>query len=360
MALMNRCLYTQTPLTTMVSDMALELNTDRVKCYRCGKVYKKPTGNFKTSYAACHKGVGYLPVCNECVESLYNIYFSYCNNSKDAVRQICRKFDLYWNEAVFDTVEAKCGPTSIVFMYLQRLTNAKYAGKSYDDTLAEEGTMWLSGATGAQPVAEKREAKRPAGPDEVDEDVIAFWGPGYSAEMYNMLEQRRAYWMSRLPSDVELDVGTEALIRQICPLELDINRKRAAGQNVEQSINALNTLLGSANLKPNQKRDDDSAANDNTPFGVWIKRWEDQRPIPEPDPQLKDVDGIVRYIEIWFKGHLAKMLGLKNAYSRMYQDEIDKLRVERPEYSEEEDEDLFDLIFSDDDTITGGDGNESE
>lgn len=163
--------------------------------------------------------------------------------------------------------------------------------------------------------------------------------------MYRELEQRRQYWMSKFPEGTELDVGTEALIRQICSLELDINRDRIAGKSVDKSVNALNNLLGSANLKPNQQKADGDSAQENTPFGVWIRRWETQRPVPDPDPELEDVDGIIRYISIWFLGHLCKMLGIKNTYCRLYEEEIAKMRVDRPEYEDEDDETLFNDIF---------------
>ena len=101
-------------------------------------------------------------------------------------------------------------------------------------------------------------------------------------------------------------------------------------------------------MKPAQQKNDTDGAMENTPFGVWIRRWENQRPIPEPDPELKDVDGIIRYISIWFLGHLCKMLGIKNTYCKLYEDELAKMKVERPEYEDDDDETLFNNIFDSD------------
>lgn len=325
--------------------MGFDIDTDKATCHRCGRTFPKRRGYFKVSYAGCHKGVGFLPICIGCVDNIYSTYLAQCGSAKDAVRQTCRKLDLFWSDQLFNAVESKSTQQNAMSAYLQRLTSSNYAGKSYDDTLINDGTMWSFRGVTDKPVQPEDDDDDDIYVSEIDKDVIAFWGSGYTPDMYNDLEQRRSYWMSRFPDDVELDIGTEAIIRQICSLELDINRDRAAGRSVEKSINALNTLLGSANLKPTQKKDDDNGSVDNTPFGVWIKRWEDQRPIPDPDPALKDVDGIIRYIEIWFKGHLSKMLGFKNAYSQMYQDEIDKMRVERPEYEGDDDEELFNDVF---------------
>ena len=33
--------------------------------------------------------------------------------------------------------------------------------------------------------------------------------------------------------------------------------------------------------------------------------------MPEPDEAWQDVDGIRRYINVWFLGHLCKMMGIK-------------------------------------------------
>ena len=163
--------------------------------------------------------------------------------------------------------------------------------------------------------------------------------------MYKELEERRAYWMSRLPKDTNLDIGTETLIRQACNLEIDINRARLEGKPIDKLVNALNNVLGGANLKPTQKKDDIDASITNTPMGVWLYRYENLRPLPEVDAELKDVNGIKKYVFTWM-GHLCKMLGIKNGYTRMYEAEIQRLRVEKPEYDEEDEESLLNVAYS--------------
>lgn len=334
--------------------MPIELNSERAVCFKCGTAYGRRKGYFPVSYSVQAKGVGYLPVCKQCIDTMYNTYLATCKNPKDAVRQMCRKLDLYWSESVFEIVSRKNTERSMMTQYIAKVNSINYAGKSYDDTLIAEGTLWNFGAQVVEAPAQVQ-PEPPVADDtpeeeyDISDDVRAFWGSGYTPAMYAELEQRRSYWMSRFPDDVEIDIGTEAIIRQICSLELDINRDRASGKSVEKSVTALNALLGSANLKPAQKKQEDANSGvDNTPFGVWIKRWEDQRPVPEPDPELQDVDKIVRYIEVWFKGHLSKMLGLKNAYSKLYQKEIDKMRVDKPEYEDEDDEAVFEDEFDTD------------
>lgn len=335
----------------------MEVKSNTVICTKCGKMYGSRKGNFAKCYAAQYKGTGYLHICKECVDVMYKTYLAQCNDAKQAVRQMCRKLDLYWDNALFESAYKKSTPNSVMSNYIIKTNTASHVGKSYDDTLANEGVLWNfdnniqydnSPEAVEKTDTSKEDTDSEKEPIEIPEEVIDFWGTGYSSDMYLELEQRRQYWMSRFPNGTQLDIGTEALIRQICALELDINRDRLAGKPIDKNVNTLNTLLGSANLKPNQQKNDSNDAYENTPFGVWINRWEKQRPIPETDPELQDVDGIIRYITIWFLGHLCKMLNIRNTYCKLYEKEIEKLRVDHPEYDEEDDETLFNDIFDED------------
>lgn len=344
--------------------MALEVTSvDRVICTKCGMMFSKRAGNFQKSYAPMYKGVGYLPVCKQCVDKMFDQYMAQCNNTRKAVRQMCRKLDVYWSENVYDSAFKKSTVRTLMSQYLTRINSGTYVGKSYDDTLLEEGVLWLFGKD-LQDAMEHKDTKAVAeetfeeqqvqvAPIEVTDEIIHFWGTGYTPSMYAELQQRLAYWMDRFPKESgrELDLGTEALLKQICSLELDINRDRSAGRSVEKNVLALNTLLGSLNLKPvQQKQDDMDETLASTPLGVWLYRYENKRPLPEIDDDLKDVNGLRKYVFTWM-GHLCKMLGLKNSYSKLYEDEIARLRVERPEYDDEDDETFLMDIMEEGDNV---------
>lgn len=325
---------------------AIEVNASGTVCRKCGVAYGRLKGNFPISYAQLHKGVGYLPYCRSCVDSMYDAYLAECGDTKRAVRQMCRKLDLYWNEKSFEAVEKTTSNRSMMTGYIARVNGLKQAGKSYDDTLREENAMWEWNATlgsepTPQPVAHQHEAEDAVSVIEVPEDVIEFWGSDFEPEFVMKLDKRYKHWTD----GADLDKGSVALYKQICILEEMINKDVAEGRSADKNQNMLNTLLGSLNQKPVQKKEADSSS-DNTTFGEWIRKWENLRPIPEPDPELRDVDGIVRYITVFFFGHLARMLGIKNAYSKLYDEEIAKLRVDRPEFDGDDDETMFNEVFS--------------
>lgn len=326
---------------------SIEINASSSQCRKCGTAYGRLKGNFPVSYAYLYKGQGYMPYCRECVDKMYDAYYDICKDSRAATRQMCRKLDLYWNESVYQFAELRAANRSMMTAYIARINSGSNAGKSYDDTLIEEGSLWGSLSTdvnSAKSNAYVQDGVCGVG-EEIDPELADFWGADYSQEFLLRLDKRYKKWTK---DQGDLEPGSVSLFKHICILEETIAIDSAAGRSVDKNMNTLNTLLGSLNLKPVQKKSEVDAATENTPFGVWIDRWEHKRPIPEPDPMLKDVDGIVRYITIWFYGHIAKTLGIPNVYCEMYEREMEKMKVERPEAFDEEvddDESIFNSIF---------------
>lgn len=292
---------------------------------------------------------GYIPTCRNCIDELFDQYKEAIGDEKEALRRICMKFDIYWNEEIYGMLSKANTSNSRVLAYISRTNLLKYQGKTYDDTLDEEYNSELPYFN--QPT--NSECDEDCTTAQIDESVKKFWGSGFNNSWYEELSSRYDYWTSKFPNDFDLDVGIQALLRQICILETQINKDLMAGKPVEKLINALNTLIGSANLKPAQNKKEESidASVENMPLGVGIKKWEDTRPLPDMAPEFQDVDGIIKYISTWFYGHLGKMVGIKNFYSKLYEKEISRLRVEKPEYEEDDDETVFNEIF-------GGDSNE--
>ena len=321
----------------------LEINAASSVCRKCGKAHSRLKGFFPTSYGFLYKGIGYLPYCKDCVDSMYESYLAVSDDPRKSVRQMCRKLDLYWSDIIFDYVERKNTSRTMMTAYITRSNNAQYAGKCYDDTLIEEGTLWDDPEY--RPVVQQMSREEIQGDVDVDPDIVDFWGADFAPDFLIKLDKRYKEWTD---GEGDLDKGSISLFKQICILEETIARDAAAGRSVDKNMNTLNTLLGSANLKPVQKKTEADAAMENTPFGVWIDRWEHKRPVPEPDPMFKDVDGIIRYITIWFYGHISKTLGIQNVYCEMYEKEMEKMKVNRPEAFDEEvddDEVVFNSIF---------------
>lgn len=88
------------------------------------------------------------------------------------------------------------------------------------------------------------------------------------------------------------------------------------------------------------------ATADAQTFGTLIQKYEETRPLPEIDPDLADVDKIGLMIDVFYRGHASKMLGLKNTFSHLYERFMEKYTVKRPEYNEDDDsETIFEKVF---------------
>lgn len=327
-------------------------------CCRCGTAYSRRKGYFPVSHSPMYRKSGYLPWCNDCVEEMYDHYRNELGD-KDAMRRLCMKFDLYWDEAIYDMVDKTVGVNSRIRAYIGKTNLTRFLDKTFDDTIKKEEA---DAAKRPQYFEDEDVADEPIDDTEeeteVPDDVRLFWGSGYSSKMYAELEERRHYWLGKYPKDFVPDIGTETLIRQICGLEVDIAHDRAAGRSVEKNVKALNDLLGSANLKPVQQKDMMADSDlENMPLGVGIQKWENARPLPTTPDELKDQSGIIRNVTTWFLGHACKMVGLRNSYCKMYEDAINRYRVEFPEYAEEDDDNFLADIFGDAGQSDGG-GNE--
>lgn len=321
------------------TDVESKKSDDGYVCYRCGVKHSRRRGFFTVSHSPTYRGVGYLPICNDCLDSMYNSYLSTFKDGRAAMRRLCMKMDLYWSDKLYDSMEKTVGTGSRVRNYIGKTNLISYIDKTFDDTLKEEE---LSGIAfkGSYTSNNGTEYK------EIPGEYIKNWGDGYDIKMYEELEQHyKKYedWMGSIkPSE-------ESIIRQLCLLEVLIRRDSAAGRPIDKSISSYNNLLGAANLKPVQMKDLNEA-DENTPMGVWIYRFEKKRPIDEideDDPLYGKKLSTLKYITTWIVGHICKMVGAKNSYNKTYEEELAKFRVDRPELAEEDDEEFLYDIFED-------------
>ncbi len=320
---------------------------DKYVCTRCGRIFKRQRDNFPCSHSPLYRGSGgYLPVCAHCVDDLFLHYKEVLEDEKLAMQRVCMKFDIYWSPEIYTMVSKANTSNSRVRSYISKTNLLRYVDKTYDDTLDEEAErrfvpIQFSASEGD--VGDEQQIKFSNIPAP-DAKILEFWGPGLTPEMYYDLDRRYARWTSNVAQPI--DAASESLYKQLCISEYSANKLAAEGKSTDAQVKTISTILGDLNAKPVQAKDDiNNVAFDEAPFGVLIRIKENTAPIPKPLKEYEDVDGIVRYISVWFLGHLCKMLGIRNTYCKMYEDEMARLRVSRPELSEEDDEGAFNDIF---------------
>jgi len=288
----------------------LQKKIDKISCAACGDI--KKISEFYMSYNPIHE-TGRIPYCKLCLKKMIadekgNVKLE---KLKETLRLIDRPF-LYdiWKISL---EKSKNGFGS----YMKNLAMPQYRNLGWIDSKMLPD---IDNELNYDEVNEENGF-------ELTDDVISFFGKinGYTEDDYEYLTNRYSEYINSYQSD---SPAMEELLKQAAFESLEIQRKRSKGADASKNLKNLQEILGSANIKPNQETG--ANAVDQISFGLLIKKWENEEPIPEPDEEWKDVDGIGKYIRIWFLGHLCKMLGITNEYSKEYEDEMDRLRVELP------------------------------
>ena len=294
-------------------------NFKKPRCPCCGKTYSRQQDYFfKNSLSQLWKNNnGFIPICKDCVLEMYEKNKKDLNSARESMKIICAMFDMYYSDDTFESA-TKLG-NSFCSSYFARKNLGQVSNKTYIDNIKEE-------------LANKVTSLVDAEDKNIDEETIKFWGIGYEPEEYQILNDEYSSWLIKTNNGEVPDKSLETILKQACKIEIDLQRARTRnGKPNEISTLSKSYLdcLTSAGLKPTQE-DNTSVAESNS-LGSLIEKWEETDPVPEPSKEFKDVDGIKHYIDIWFKGHLARMYGIQNDSSKAYESEIAKYKVKSPD-----------------------------
>lgn len=117
-------------------------------CTRCGTIFNK--ADHKKQFATVksplwenneHK----LPICNDCLKFYYDFYLRALGDPYSAYRRICMKFDMYYNDAIVDTILKNEQSADRIGAYISQLNYARHQDKTYDNTIEEENGKYLYG-----------------------------------------------------------------------------------------------------------------------------------------------------------------------------------------------------------------------
>ena len=304
---------------------------DNPLCSCCGKEYEQQSGNFFYSDSPIYAGnKGFFRICKECTEKLYSRYVQQFGNSYKAMERMCQIFDIYYDVVAFEKVLEK-NTENIMAAYIKKMQLFQYKGKTYSDTILETAPKSIDTIKDVQKQDDSSATKK----------AVGAWGYGFSPEEYNTLNDMYDDWRAR----VVINRTKEALVRELCIIKLQMNAA-IRGNDIDGYIKLMKTYidtLKSANLAPIQE--DASTKEGEKPIGVMIKNLEDYKPVCECPPEYRDVDGIIKYIQVYFIGHLSAMLKFKNKYAEMYRVEMEKYRIENPFLQGKNDEEVFTSMF---------------
>ena len=310
------------------------IEQDYILCPCCGEFVTRDSFYTDKRYA-----IGVYPQCKKCVlaevEQRKNKNDK-PNETKKSVQAMLQKMDLPYIDSLYESLCAdvaneineknKKSPFLAYLPPIKSLPNWK--GKTYADSEFEDGVS-------SDEDEEINENSR------ILKSAKKRFGNSYTNSELIFLENEYQDWTRRYQCE---NKAQELLFKRVCFKELDIDKAQKEGKDTKELDKTLQELLGSLNLKPSQNNS--NTLTEAKTFGQLIEKWENEKPIPEPEDDFKDVDKIGLYIDVFFKGHLAKMMGLKNGFSSLYEKFMQKYTVNKPEYDEDSDSEiLFEQIF---------------
>lgn len=308
-------------------------------CFYCGKEYVET--NFYKSYSSFYNNIGKVPYCKQCIEKFYQQYFEQYTNEgcltpeKKAIQRLCMIFDFYYSDNVYNSAmndrENRSLNISPMGAYMKMAQLQQHKDKSYENTITEAEQENFAMASISDLSDETT----------VDQKTRDFFGSGFVDEDYKFLKREYDDWTARHECNTK---AQEEVIKDICFNRLQNLKALRKGEDTKDITASFQKMLDAGKLQPKQNAGDTTA--DNQTLGTLIDKWENERPLPEIDEELKDVDKIGTYMDIFYRGHLSKMMGLKNGLSNLYTKFMQQYTVNKPEYNDEENSEvLFDAIF---------------
>ena len=308
------------------------IEQDYILCPKCGEFISRE--NF---YSSNEYSIGVFPQCKKCILAEVeqrDKKNDKPNETKDSVKRMLQKMnlpyidDLYESacKTVADEVNEKNRKAPFLAYLVPLKSLPQYKSRTWADSEFELGIVTEEEETKINAKTIKNGKKR--------------FG-NYPPEDLMFLENEYQDWITRYECNTK---AQESIFERLSFKKWEINKATKSNQPTKDLDKTYQELLATANITPRQAGSDN--ISDAQTFGTLIQKYEETRPLPEIDPELEDVDKIGLYIDVFFKGHASKMLGLKNNFTNIYERFMKKFTVTKPQYDDEEDsEDIFNRVF---------------
>lgn len=262
-------------------------------CRKCQKT--KPLTQFYEATNPMLDSNGFMSICKEDCNLIYDTYFSLYNNMEKAMYLTCQDLDVRFSleslkqtQSHIEKLISKGKSANTVFGYYKSKlgstgkNNEKIDAFSfkYSDRLVDsENNDILSGSY----------------EEEIDEDLQIFWGKGFSLDDIIFLEAELTNWKQTHKCDNQAEI---TLLKEICIKILSIRNKRENSESTSNDLKELQDLMKTASVDP-AKANAASAGKSHDCFGLWIKDIEQFKPAEWHDQQekYKDMDGFIPYIQ---------------------------------------------------------------
>ena len=318
-------------------------------CPKCNEYrLARPSSNATTTeyYRDGRFATGLYPICKECLKLMAEQRSSHREKSKEckeSVQRVLRMMDRPYIDSWYENCVKNVTDNNADAGVFEEHPSAFGSYMRGLNSLPQfrEYTSWDDSDFGNSVSIDEEAVEDTKIVKSTLKDGRKRFGASYSDEEIMFLENEYKDWISRYECQTK---AQEEVFEGLAMVKLQRHLAIKKGLSTKDLDKAYQDWLDTGNLKPKQNSMD--AMSDAQTLGTLIQKYEEERPLPKIDPDLEDVDSIGRYIDTFFKGHICKVLGIKNNFATRYENEMKKYTVEPPTADEEEDSEvLFDKIF---------------
>ncbi|MBY6838828.1 hypothetical protein [Clostridium botulinum] len=257
---------------------------------------------------------GKMPICKHCFKE-----YVYVNGEIDVnkLKNLLRICDYpFYNVEFKSALEDKKETLGMYFKNIQ---------------LNHGSTNWSSGDIGnTSNINEKGEIIESN--FKPTDDIIKFWGKGYTNEEYLFLQEYYHDLIRIYDHSQPVQVNN---YRNMAKTQLQANKCLSIGDmgGYDKAMKILSMLSGDSNIKPVQESSSDRVQKGG--FDAFIKHIEDDEPIFDWEKDLGHKDDVKSLLNIFFFGHLAKVLNIVNPFKTEYDEEMKSYTVDLNEVEDE-------------------------
>lgn len=297
-------------------------------CSCCGTGYTTQDRSFRSSKVVEYAKNNYrLTLCNRCVDNVFNeILEIYEGDYKKTIKDMCIKYGWYYDVTTAAKMKFMTSTKSVIGEYVKQMNLGQFKNKTYIDYLKEQQVTGFE-----EDLTEIDETDEYA--DIINESQKIF---GALKNRDDAIALKRYYddWVSRTGAS---SVAQLTFVKNICWNLLNIQKKRALNESTKDLEEELRKNITIGGWKPDTKDEQLSQLS----FGVWIKKYEMNKPVEE----YKDKSYLKELVEVYYKGHTAHAYGLKNMYSDKYEKHMEKHTVKKDTKANKERNEAKEKLF---------------
>lgn len=285
-----------------------------VECKECHKS-KALTTNFYKSDRPEYIETGYCDICKSCIKEIMLDKKTGMVDRDIFENKICYMMNIPFIPSEFNKIlmNPKVTPSNFFSEYRKLINfSREYKEMKYSDSVNfvndEAGLLSKTGKVY----------------DQVTEEMIEFWGSGFSAEYYLDVQKRFDKFMEFEDLD-KMDYKKESDYKTLCQLERKktemLQSKDTKPSEIKSIVDTISSLSNDLNIKALQKKNDESDTGHYI-VGLVTKYIEDVK--LTPIPKLENIDWLGDMpksefdIEMaYFKSEMLNELGRENPYQEI-------------------------------------------